>query len=102
MNILIYGKFGSGKTILANALAEYYKKNHQKVAILEDNDFTASFKQYQENLAKAKVIFAKTKGNQNQHTIAITPAIDPKRIYGFYDTETQDRLYDYYYCATRG
>lgn len=96
MNVIIYGKRASGKTILAEQLAKYYRRKKQKVTIINDDIYTMSRKEYDQNLKKALEILSKTKDNKREHIIITTQA-SPDMIFRFYSTVDEPSLYDYKY-----
>jgi len=91
VNILIYRPMASGKTLLANALVDYYKKNKQSVELIVDGDiyYTASIKKGEEFKEFGKAKLHTTKGKKTKHSIITTQSY-PEQIYGFYDN------YDYH------
>jgi Ni2+-binding GTPase involved in maturation of urease and hydrogenase len=98
MNILIFGRMASGKTIIARALAQHYRRLGQRVDIIEDDRITSSRAEYIKRVNIAKAILIKTKGKIDRHTIITTQA-ESHQILGFYKTEDIPQLYDYY-CET--
>jgi CO dehydrogenase nickel-insertion accessory protein CooC1 len=101
MNILIYGNSASGKTILANLLAEDYKRQGHKVVVFDDDKpWTASRAEYDNSLKRSLKILTATLGKENRHTIVATQGL-PEQIFGFYKTEERPRMYDFYYNTKR-
>ena len=108
MNILIYGAMATGKTLLAERLQEYYEREGQPTAILDDLvDEPFSERQYHVRRRVTESILEATLHNPDRHTIITTQAT-PDIIYRFYDEPdpsenyaTREALFDYYYHMVR-
>jgi len=86
MNILIYGKVGSGKTFTATALKHYYERQRQHCDILEDdgshNHLGVHFLAGPRVMAK---FLKKTLHNETRHFIRFSSTIERgKGYYGFF------------------
>jgi len=110
MNILIYGNVASGKTLLAELLQEYYEREGQPAAIIDDTfekPWACSRRGHETHRREAERLLEKTLHNPAKHSIITTQA-SPGSIYRFYDgphpyddQATREALFDYYYHLVR-
>jgi DNA replication protein DnaC len=101
MNILIYGKVGSGKTFMATALKQYYESQGQHCDLLEDDGMRANpvgvyFLRGPKAMAK---FLKKTSHNETKHFV-LTAQMSPVAILRPIDDATES-LFDYVYCTER-
>lgn len=95
MNIIFYGARATGKSVMADALADYYKKLGREVRVIND-DFTVTLAQERDGIR----ILERTVGRTKRHTIVTTQA-KRDRIYRLVPTVEHSSLYDYAYaCVT--
>lgn len=100
MNILIYGKVGSGKTFTATALQQYYESQGQYCDLLEDDMLHDPIGRYFLQGRKATAQFLKkTLGNADKHFIMTTQIVPTEILRP--GTEDDRNLFDYVYCTER-
>lgn len=98
MNILIYGKKASGKTLIANLLKQHYEGQGQRVELLEDGVDNPLWGHFLRGPKATAKFLGKTLHNADRHVVVTTQIFPAEMIR---PDRANEALFDYVYCTEK-